>query len=274
MRGLGVDVLVEHFQPNAFTRHQHEEWQFMVIPAASSGWMRWRSRSGRSLKEPITGAQVWIVPPMQAHAVEWSSATDVIKLYVDRERAPAHPRLVDDATVFPLADFLVQRPLVTDLCQDLRRFAGQPNGQSDWEVACTGSKLAAELMAACTAQLFDQNSPNHALVVKALARLAGAVADGLGRPPLSRIARELGVSPRFLSEAFQHLVKSPVREWFRVRRAWAARDLLLRGSDIKSVLHATGFSEPRDLNRALKREFNSTAAVLRDAGRRRSFTQA
>ena len=205
VRGLWCEVHVENLPTNGEVfEHRHSQWQIFTCFARATYKAVWYEPSGTKISREIVAGEVVILPAGWVHAARWREAGDGIWLYVDDARVRQQfPDLPLDVSIMAFSKYVVEQPMIAELCRELRPFAAVPNGDSDWHVAAAGSHLAEVLLETYQSLLRRVLPPLNGLAVTIVARMTAHVNEGqCGRAPVGRIAHSLGVSRRHLSRVF------------------------------------------------------------------------
>lgn len=269
VRGLWTDVHVENVPANVeVSEHHHDRWQIFTSFARATYDVTWCEPSGKIVKWTISAGEVFILPGGWRHSVRWREPADGIWLYVDDDWVcQQFPDLPSEASVKAFSSYVVEQPMIADLCLELREFAAVANGVSDWHVAAAGSHLAVILLETHQALRGRVLTPLTGVATTIVERMTAHVEMGqCGRAPVGRIARSLGISPRHLSRLFVQATGRSPRDWILRKKAEEARALLQAGKGIEETVEEVGFADPSHLNRVLKGIFGMTAAKLRAAG--------
>ncbi len=265
VRGVGVDVLVEHLWPNTFGRHRHRQWQIIIVSPEGYCDVAWWSQSGQKTIRRISGGEVWILPPRWTHTIRWREHADVIALYLDTARARiSFPQFSQTASVTTLTEYVAVLSVIANLCRELRKFAQMPNGPTDWRVAAIGSDLATAMLQAHVMLIDGKFKPPSPVVGKLLEKLRAHVAEGRNeRVPLAKIARSLGVSDRHLRRLFRDAKGESPEEWVMVQKATNAANLLSAGHSVKETVERAAFTSAAHLHRVMIRVFGVSPAAYR-----------
>jgi AraC-like DNA-binding protein len=263
--GVGADVLVERLAANYWPQHRHDHWQIVLLfaPAVCDGW--WRTPSGETFDPRITGGQVWVLPPGWAHSEHLRKAGDVIVLYV----APSIARryragLLHGASVASLTKYVAVQPAIAEICAELRPFGTMPNGDTDWDVACAGSHLAALVLQANVMLATGAVKPMGALAARVVEKLKSHSVDRrMEHVPVSEMARSLGISERHFRRVFREATGKSAQEWLLWKKSGHAKALLCEGRSVKETVDEAGFADRSHLNRVIRRFYGVSASAFR-----------
>jgi len=135
-----------------------------------------------------------------------------------------------------------------------------------------GAGLAGQVANALLHDPEDRPSPQRLVPQARLAALAPPVARAVAimeqtledPPAITRIAGQVGLSPRRLEMLFrQHLETGPGAFFLRLRLSEARRLALDTGLSVQDIAVRTGFSSPTTLARAFRRAFGQSVSRLR-----------
>jgi len=233
-------VYFHHLDPNVWWEHQHPQTQVKVFLDAR-GFVSFRMPSGRRIKLPLDGAQVWIVPPGVRHSLRLTGNTDLIAVYLERAfTAEATSQPLREPSLAPLERYVQADRLIADLVavfRDLLQRPGPPRPRRVNFVALHGGMLGYRLLAAHVAPRHREagttSGLSEGLLNHMLAYIHGNFAQPLARAVLGR---EAGLSPWHFGRLFKMSTgKSPAR-YIADLRIERARALLAQGERTASAV--------------------------------------
>lgn len=266
VRGVGVDILVEHFEPNDLGPHRHAQWQVVLVPPGAARDISWRTPAGRRHARRLVAGDVWILPPEWSHASRWREPSDGITLYIDDSRIRRYlPGLLRTvSSVIKLSEYVAAVPGISELCRELRQFAGVTNGPTDWRIATVGSHLATSLLHAHPMLSDGVFRPPSAMVSRIMERLKFHLSEHRGdRLRLGAISVSLGVSDRHLRRIFRDATGVSPQEWVMIQKAAFAVRCLLDAHSVKETVGRAGFTSESHLHRVIFRMYGVSPAAFR-----------
>ncbi|MDR1283964.1 MAG: AraC family transcriptional regulator [Opitutaceae bacterium] len=245
----GVAVLRERLRSNQFAWHRHDQLQLLLVLGDAVGEAEWKNHDGEPIIQRLTGDTVWMVPPGQAHALDWSAEAELIVLYCDREWSNSFGKKLTDVSVEPLASYVQHNPLVGELCVELRQSCHDRNPRPD-DVAALGLALATRLLRSHCAH-FPQGPKRWNMLPASIRRLLDHIDQHLEEDlSTSVLAGLVGLSENYLSEVFRDHTGLPPQLYVIWKRIARAKELLPTGNyTVGEVAYLTGFSDQAHLDR-------------------------
>jgi AraC-like DNA-binding protein len=264
VRGVAVDIFVEHAAPNVWSAHRHDTWQVVIPFDPAICDATWWLPTGRRVQRRIQGGDVWILPPRWKHSQRWREYADVIVLYPDAEEVHRQfASLPKEARVASLNELVTGIPVIAELCLELREFAFEPPGKKDWRLAGAGTHLAALVLEALNLQTRQLPVRSSGVAGEVLARVKTYLDERKNdRVAVCAMAQELGISTRHLRRVFRRMTGKSPQEWVTAQKAARAKTLLRAGHNPKTVAIDAGFSDTRHLRRVLRMCYGVTPTAF------------
>ncbi|MEP4199026.1 MAG: helix-turn-helix domain-containing protein [Aliishimia sp.] len=129
----------------------------------------------------------------------------------------------------------------------------------------SGRIAASFIHAPATSGLPQSRNKPHTSHNANTARAQSLMEVSLDEPvPLTKIAKQLGLSPRALQQQFQNCLGTTPQDYYlTLRLTEAHRQITQTETRLQDIAFATGFSSPASFARAFRRVFGITATELR-----------
>ena len=226
-------------------------WHRQGASAVAQGERQSRVRAG----------QLVVFDATKPYSIAVTERCDVVAAGVPRAMLGAHADRLVHHTAEPLSGGNGMRAVLTALLSGIGEHADELTGAVQPRL---GDALAALLVAAFT----DTSAERVDVATDLLDRIVASVLANLADPGLSvaSVARQHGISPRYLHQLFQRHERS-FAAWVRHERLRRIQhdlmDPTLSRRTAAAIAARWGVLDHRHLSRALRAEFGATADELR-----------
>lgn len=204
----------------------------------------------------LRAGQVLITRPHEVHAGVGNvlQQSEFLWTQIDSDHLPSEvEKLLADCAERKHYQVRSKTP---ELMREILGHHREPDAFSRMSVKALHELLIAELARA--------NTPDYRTLSEPVQRCVESFRSSLATPPKFRsMAREIGVSPSYLSKQFHAEIGESPAKWFLHERLDAASKLLVQGASTRKIAGQLGYSSAQNFATTFRREMGMSPTEFR-----------